>query len=168
MEEQISGVDAAAGAAAPSLEKRPHSRDVEVNGVVERLLPEVLDWLTGSQDADQIARDLRQALDSAFSWDGYEVAKQLDRRHYWSCDFQLCKILDNARWYRNDAHDALVAAWVERNAIMPAFAVGDSVVITQGRVTYAGEITSIDAKHAKYTVFISAFEDVKPAPQGGE
>src|ERR1035438_9717697 len=94
MAEKESGVDAATVASAPSLVKRPTTYDPRVREAVARSFKsEVDEWSRAGNVSGDVVEDIAAALAHASSWDGFDLAREL-QREVWECNFELCEILE--------------------------------------------------------------------------
>ena len=114
---------------------------------------EVDEWSRAGNVSGDVLEDIAAALAHASSWDGFDLARELQREGR-ECNFELCEILEGAYYRGTQALDGFVAEWVRANDIKPALKVGDAVQIVQHRVTYRGEIASVNTGQALYTVFV--------------
>jgi len=107
-------------------------------------------------DPEQARRDIAKCGRSYM--DGYELAKALDDRCYWSCDFELAEALDGFAGHLRDALEAAEKEWAERTNPQPPFPDGTRVQFSGGRER--GIIDGI-YKHgvAKYTVIVDGDPD---------
>jgi polyhydroxyalkanoate synthesis regulator phasin len=64
--------------------------------------------------------------------DGYELAKTLDDRAYWDCDFQMCEILDGFGWAARAAIEQAQKEWFTRTSPNPPFEIGARVKLRRG------------------------------------
>lgn len=115
----------------PNPPPRPKHYGEAINKIVAKeLLPEVIKWLEDDfrlgQEAE-VEGQLRMALDRAFTFDGFKLAKRLHDQG-WDCDAELVEILDGAFSEASAAHSQLVRAWVAANGITLKFEKGQRVV----------------------------------------
>ena len=129
---------------------RPKDSDSDViAAAVDKLLPEVIEWLGPKGETKGVREDLLKNI--RYSDDGYDFCKRLESDH-WTCDSGLVEILDNADGYIDGACRAMVAKWIDAYGITPGNALGATV-------QYNGkscEITRIYAKEGHYTLFSEA------------
>ena len=113
-------------------------------------------------------------IESFSDWyDGYSLARNLDRFHHWDPNGQMVEVLCEMETLRWQEHTNAVKAWVKRANPKAEFAVGDIVTFTcpsTGERT--GPIFSIDTEEARYVVDdcgrgnggrLVAYEDVRAA-----
>lgn len=142
----------------PNTVDRPTNRTPAVRELaIDSLLADVLDWLRSSGDKCDSEREIaevRQQLSEAATWhfDGYQIAKELDRRWHWEADSELVDVLDGWHGYVWSAERKAVAKWVETYDIKPAFAIGDAVTAKWGGDDIVGVVHAIDTKHATYSI----------------
>ncbi len=146
------------------METRPrpnyHSEEVEA-AAVEKLLPEVLEWLkngNGEQESVAVRRDLLDVFDP-FE-DGYGLCSKLERYKHWDCDSELVGILDNLSWRHSDALREAEQRWVEETGQKPAKQVGDACTFSQRGASYVGEVTTIHP-YGYYVVYCEALGHVR-------
>ena len=147
--------------------KRPmRSDDFVIKKAAELMLPDFLEWLgEDAQDTEYELKTLIEVFDRAFDFDGYEMAKLLDEKHYGS-NTELVDVMSNAYRKVDEAHRNAVSEWIRAYNIQPQLAVGDVVpcsrkVHGQPAQELSGEITAIDTKQAKYTIFVASLGHVK-------
>ena len=129
---------------------------------VEKLLPQVIDWLKNS-DGDDVEeesarKDLEDAIRHRYYDGGYAIAKYLDNSCSWSPDSELVEILDSASHYASEARYQHVLQWVKENSVSPKHSIGETIM-------YKNEesiITNIKPESAEYTVYVpSSWPDKK-------
>ncbi len=138
----------------PVTSRRPkYGDDAIIEAAIDKLLPQVLEWLkdgNGEEDPTAVREDL---LDAADSSNGYEFAKHLDQLHGWDVDARLVEILDDfGLWHQSDALKEAERRWVEETGQKPAKQCGDICTFDYRGSIYTGEITAIH-QHGYYTVF---------------
>jgi hypothetical protein len=150
--------------------KRPGLYDERViRRAAEQVLPEVIEWLEDDykeQDKDIILSDLTKAFKRAYSGEGYEVTKALDRLG-WSCDAQLVEICNGSALYI--ARDEIVKEWVEANKIKPKLRLYDRVIVKPRGEQTVGIIERIYLDRAEYVIkskgknfsYVYPYESVK-------
>jgi hypothetical protein len=108
--------------------RRPRPSDPEIVSVsVEKtVLADVMTWLKDASERDEVKADLVKAVDA----DGYEFAKNLERRSYWDPDAELVEILSNYSTY--SAMESAERDWVAVNGITIPFA-ANAIVIWRGK-----------------------------------
>jgi len=104
--------------------KRPTRDDPDVLHAAARSLAEAI----LESKLDELADQLANALDECGDHDGYALGKVLERDG-WDVDADLVEILNGASSAIGDAHEDAVEAWVRREAIVPAFVIGDRVLV---------------------------------------
>jgi hypothetical protein len=98
------------------LPPRPLISDPAVKAAaMDALTGEVCQWMNVSTDTDRT--EIRNELEICFDEDGYQFAKNLDRRFLWDVSAELVEILDRYEMHLHNAHDKAVQAWRERNQI---------------------------------------------------
>jgi len=134
----------------PNAPPRPTGRDPAIRREGARAaLPELRRWLKDDKTTDD---DLLDDLVSVMGLhDGYERAREFERRLGYSPDEDLVEILGNLNCWR--AERAAVAAWVEANGIRPVYPHGYRVVWTRNGGK-AGCISSIDEAQGTYAVLL--------------
>jgi hypothetical protein len=139
--------------------------DEMLHRVAEKLLPEVLRWLSdggGMHDRDNVERDLVDILKSGgfHSWDPYKLTKALEDDHGWECDSKLSEILEQADNFISDERTAAINRWIKANNIQPVFAKNDAVQFSRkgshGEKTYTGTILEVYPDTASYLVNVPA------------
>ncbi|MBZ9600699.1 hypothetical protein [Phyllobacterium chamaecytisi] len=100
---------------------------------------------------DQHANDLAQyGGDSA---DGYELAKDLDRRAHWDCNLDMASILDGYSYEISIEVEKAQKAWAVENNIQPPLPIGARVSIKTFKGDAQGTIDGVyEYGPAKYTV----------------
>jgi hypothetical protein len=107
--------------------KRPTRNDDEiVRKAAERLMPDVLEWL--SSNGDDVSNDEEErnntldqlvgAIKGSFDNDGYHLAKELDRDG-WDPDSRLVEILDSADSFLRDEVRKASIEWFKSEGITP-------------------------------------------------
>ncbi len=127
---------------------RPSPRDEDVISLaLDKLTPRVISWLNEpNPDIPGIRADLAANINAR---NGYEFARDLERRHWSGIDCRLVEILDGADWDVSDAVNQLTEKWIEGYRVFPANSIGANVKWRE----HSGEITAIDLKRGKYTMF---------------
>lgn len=125
-----------------------YDQDVMAN-VVEMLLPEVMEWLTGIKGATSTGNEksgLLDALSTVIEWDGYALAKELEETCYWMPDAQLVAILDQAQGKRYEAHRQAVIRWVKESQGELRFAKGQrvSLFLRPSKELTTGQVVSVN------------------------
>lgn len=101
-------------------------------------------------DAESLAKDI--AKYGRQHMDGYELAKELDDRAYWSCDLNIADELDGFSSAARHEIEAAEKEWAARNNLQPPFPIGTHIKLIRGET---GEITGIyEYGPAKYLVAI--------------
>ncbi len=135
----------------PDAIERPTSKTPAVREkAVREFMPEVIEWLgDDAGDEEELFKQLSEVLNP---WnDGYEAAKELERRWYWSVDAELVGILENFSDY--GVKENAVKAWVIEVQPKPTFKLGDRVVWKRKlSPDIEGTITKIYAETAQYIV----------------
>lgn len=91
---------------------------------VDAILGDVVVWLEQNGMPGMSTDSVRHYLLHAFDDDGYQFARNLERKSI-SPDAELVELLNNASRY--SAHNALVRAWVKQNDVRVPFVAGDRV-----------------------------------------
>jgi len=136
--------------------KRPNLLDPPViEAVVKKLLPQVTLWLEEDIDSIDPTTDLTKAIENAFAWDGYRIARALSDLG-WEPDDSLVNTLSLSIHEAYLARDEITRQWVASEGIKPTYKVGDTV-------TYKGnicEVTKVDEQLARYLLFCEALGHV--------
>lgn len=104
---------------------------------------------------DQSAvEQLADAIRSSGSMDGYDICRELDRFSSWQPDAAMVEAFDLAVFEVDRVHKVKVKEWVQAHGIKPQRSLGDQVEVKYRGKPYSGEVTSIDAETACYTVMI--------------
>lgn len=108
--------------------------------------------------AEQIAQEGHLGID------GYELARALDSRCYWSPDARMVELLDGFTGYAMAAVEDAEKAWAETTHLDPPYPVGTRVQLSRGRI---GTITGIyDHGPSKYLVAIEGDGHCSPDQKG--
>jgi hypothetical protein len=117
------------------------------------------------EGANAVADIVRVSRNDRNFPDGYEMARDLEKHHYWSPDSDVVEKLDRFGIYCADELDRAVKEWVAANPMEPPFAVGAAVTTAHG----PGIIEKIhEHRPGAYVIkvgtrsLIIAFEDVTP------
>lgn len=101
----------------PNTPKRPNRKDETViKFAANALACDVQQWLKEDGTIEEIESNLIDALSSAFSRDGYCIARQLEHMGY-DPDAELVEILDRAGSYFDEAWRTACALWVKDHNI---------------------------------------------------
>lgn len=143
---------------------RPSERNPEIiEAAADMLLPTIWDWVTASSSTENYPNDERETVrleliraikSSTRGFDGYDLAKTIERQSMWEPDAELVDILDSYSRFLNQAHRDAVKAWVIENGIIPQKMVGDDVIVSVIRKEHNGTIVSVDLETAQYCVNI--------------
>ena len=96
--------------------------------------------------------------------DGYEIAKSLDDRAFWSCNFQIAETLDAYGSYLRDSLREAEKEWFAVAALEPPFPIGSRVKF--GGRDESGEITGIYEYGAgKFLVAVDGDADANTSRQ---
>ena len=153
------------------------SDDASLQRYVDALIPRVLTWLRDAGEFDEsnpgesYLRQLREELLDSVDYhnDGYEIAKNLERRHYWGVDASLVEILDDSRALRMVTFYSLIKEWVFSNGILPQYSVGQSVRFRMSETRdaeHVSEITEVRLDRAQYLINSPMLGHVK-SPKSG-
>lgn len=141
--------------------ERPKQNDPEViEYAVSAILPEVMRWLADGGNSSkelEVRGDLAEVFGDAFAPDGYTLCRQLENCG-WFCNRELVDILDCAELW--SAHREIERRWVSAYRVFPALAVGAQITFKG----HSAEISEIDLKEGKYTVFCSALGHIRNGP----
>lgn len=122
-----------------------------------------IEWLGDdfNGDREQVENHLIETLRYYGHDGGYQMAKHLESLH-WSPDSELVEMLDEAEFRIDDAHRAVVRAWVQDHSITVGWKIGDLVTI-EGReaLGHIGEITEINEPLASVLVCFASLGHVK-------
>lgn len=148
------------------MEKRPELQcNAVVAHVAEKLAKEVKAWAQEDDAIETYVSHLEDTLKNTHSFDGYDLAQELESAYGYSPDANLVDILDNADMYAHNKHRELVALWVKRNDIKPRYKVGDKVLCSSrsftGTVEAEGEIMGFNTEIATYTVMCEKLGHVR-------
>lgn len=147
--------------------KRPTDKDVLPRDLAKTITNDVVKWLNEKESSNQEIEDMLTEVidDLGYHCDGYEFAKELEEKHYFSPDANLVDILDCVYSNLNEAKNALIETWVKENNINPKLNVGDIVNVEIAKSfhkkIYSGKIIKINEKHATYTICISELGHVE-------
>ena len=140
---------------------RPTERDEAVlEAAIEMIMPSVWDWITAldnydSEEREGVRLDLKKAIGrSCISFDGYQLARNLEQVALWEPDSELVDVLDSFQSFVNKVHRDAVKAWVVEQGIIPQHRVPDEVLVRIRGVEYQGVVIRVDAETAQYTVNI--------------
>lgn len=137
------------------LMKRPlDTDDLTTKRAWEIIAPKVKKYL-GQDWRESEETHIREQIMEVLSDgdDGYHMARELERRHYWEEDRYLVDLMDDASFALKSAHNELVKQWIEVYGISPARAIGDTVSTTHAyRKGQIGTIAQIYLDDAKYGV----------------
>lgn len=124
-----------------------------IEKVVDRLFLDVLEWLdsfetkTEEKEYPEIKQQLKQLLQYSFDYDGYKLARDLERE-YWEVDARLVEILDNVIHLLFDAKREEVKLWIKENNLTPKYNLHKKI-----KYQYlTGIITKINAEELTYHV----------------
>lgn len=102
-----------------------------------------------SADADDREEAIEQLAAVADPWnDGYQIARDLERRYSWDCDKAVADVLDEVSSIAYDAVDQAVVAWVAATKPAPPFQPGTMVVVKHKLRDVVGEIVDVAASDA--------------------
>lgn len=160
MERQLQLIDGAQPA-------RPGRRDEAVrDGVLDRLLPDMLRFLGPGHAEPGVRDDLTRMLDRCWEWhDGYKLTTALEDIG-WTGSRSLVDLLDDVSGLANQVHQERVAAWVRDWDVRPRRTLGDTVTIDIDGRPVQGEIVGIDEAQAYYTVHCPALGHIRPHSRG--
>jgi len=129
--------------------KRPTLHDVETcHAVAKRFISPLFHWLDDEDaKAIDIEKDLLKAFKAAFDWGPCSIVREFDKMEYF-VDAELFHIFEAANLLAIDETQKRVRAWVITEGVLPAFAVGDQVVVSP----VYGTIIRVDAETAEYVV----------------
>lgn len=147
--------------------ERPHYGEPSLLHAVARKVLDAMPVGTASQgnEEDAIA-DIEAALRSeATGFDEYRMTRYLDDRG-WMCDSTIVDAFSIVKGEMSQAVRNATALWVKQHHVKPRLDIGASVKVlaweaNQGELEYEGEVVSIDAEQAKYTVMIPALGHVR-------
>ena len=128
---------------------RPSQRDeVVVQEACKKLLPQVMNWIEGDSEEDEVLQDLIDAVSSSSDSDGYKLARELETHNFWDVDSELVDILSNVFGHLQDEFWKAEAVWVKEYDIMPKLKIGD-------RVKWKGKdgfVNGVEEKQGRYVV----------------
>lgn len=136
--------------------KRPNMAEKYVQQrAAELCLSDIRRWQpVANDDERELMDDLMKVLGSHRN--GYELAKELERRCGWDPDADLVAILDNCSYCCTQAINELTRQWVICLGIKPAHAVGDRVRLS---MSYGGHkdglVVKVNAEQASYGVRVT-------------
>lgn len=159
------------------LMKRPTKSDCIVKRrALEMFMPKVKsylgkDWCDSEQP--HIEKQLMEVMDEYK--DGYAMARELERRYYWSEDRELVDLMDEGEDCLRRAHEELQGQWIRAYGIAPEREIGDSVMAEiYNRKGQVGVISKFYLDSARYGVrypdqpetscYLVEYENVKDAP----
>lgn len=165
------------------LAERPKYSDREtLTRAVDKIIPEVLNWLQDGSTAEDIREDLLAV--SSYPDDGYELCRKLDSYHHWQVNAQLVEIMDGMSHYKHTALEDREKEWIAAEGIKPKYGVGNTVEFPREDEVCSGKVYRVEVDVGKYVVFCPQlghveigpgthgvyinFEDVKPAPTEAE
>lgn len=149
------------------VEPRPTSHDDSVLEQAASVLVEQYNgWLEeGGDEPDderEIIEILKKVLADSYNFDGYKICRDLERHYHIDPDSQLVEIMDDVGFLISSAEQTAVQNWVKRFGIQPRFKVGDKVSVGHPiKGKHLGEITKVDEKEAKYTIYVEAIGHVR-------
>jgi hypothetical protein len=100
-------------------------------------------------DRDDMIADLAHALRYE-SYDGYALARELDRRHGWDIKASAVEILDG--WHTYEALREFERGWVKAYGVTPKLPLGAAVTYSTGVKTHTGTIVKIESHVGHYIV----------------
>lgn len=142
---------------------RPTRRDrCVLRRAAEMMAQDVILWFGDDWDDDHegLIEQLAEAMALSLDSDGYQIARYLENNFHWEPNAELVEILDGHGIY--EAHDELVAKWVEINGVQADRCLGDMVGTRHG----VGPIVGIDKAHATYTVQTDEYLHDHPNQKG--
>lgn len=150
---------------------RPSERNPKImEAAADMLLPTIWDWVTASSSMEDYPNDemetvrlelIKAIKSSTRGFDGYDLAKTIERQSMWEPDAELVDILDSYSRFLNQAHRDAVKAWVIESGIIPQKMVGDDVIVSVIRQEYNGTIVSVDLETAQYSINIPDLGHIK-------
>lgn len=130
----------------PPIPKRPHYRDPEIlRETAKRMTPDLRRHFAGNDD-EAIWDALTGAMKSAFSLDGYAIARKLEDQCYAAPDAEMVEDLDAAYSVAAVVIDEASRAWVQKYNLTLKRSVGDRVKCRHG----VGVINKARSEHAYY------------------
>lgn len=112
--------------------------------------------LDKTDDIDWIAEQIEQA--ARCSTDGYEIARELERRYSWDCDFEIADKLEKFSWILSSLEDAAQLEWATKYKVTAQLRAGSRVRLLRSKETgIIDEICKWGV--AKYTVAIDGDPD---------
>lgn len=121
-----------------------------LDGVLESILVEL-----GARDgeADSVRDQVLSAMrDCCGDYDGYQLAKILDRDCLWDPHAGLVDTLDRIGSHVLQVHRKRVEEWVKAHGVRPTFKVGERVEFKSGWGTKRGLVVGVRELDATYVV----------------
>lgn len=134
---------------------RPQRYDQDIaEEVANLLLPRVKEWMGKDRfEDDEILEQLADAINDNIGHDGYELARDLERDHYWEADAALVDIMEMVSSKVYSVWSNKCKTWVQANNIQPTLKVGDRV---QWDKAFSGKsngsISGIKTPMAQYVI----------------
>lgn len=149
----------------PTLYDEPIRQAVaaQLVAVVRKRLPNIADSYATSEGGEENLRDdLEQAIDSAFSYDGFKLAMVLNDSIGWDCDEDIVEVLSCASGLADDAVRTAEIAWAASAQIGPPLSVGQVVAFTHRGVYHSyGEVYRAEPERLRYCVYCAALGHVR-------
>lgn len=125
---------------AMSIEGRPKTATAEMKEAAAAaiILQLIDDGLLEEGQYDQSVCDLAKM---STRYDGYEIAKELDRWHGWNCDREMLDYFDNYSSEVRTMVDVVQYHWIKRHNIQPPFPIGATVTYRDGKTGVITDIT---------------------------
>lgn len=145
-------------------ESRPRLYDDSIlRAVAKELSFEVERWLGEKNTQSSIEQDLFEAMkDCTISdFDGYDLARQLEREYGYVPDSNLVEILSSAYVHAMREHRKQISEWIERNNIQATRKIDEKIkCCNQGKIV-EGVIFAVYPKTLQYGVYVESLGHVK-------
>jgi hypothetical protein len=113
----------------------------------------VHEWSKGDRDLSDCCGDAFEILDCYYNEDGYELAKEFDRKHY-SADSELVEVLNDVEMHVYRLLREATEVWVKDNKITLDIPEGSVVeFVDHTRKTLIGEVVKHYPETAQYGIW---------------
>ena len=108
----------------------------------------------GDGDEKGCIDDAKKLLKNSYviNYDGFELAKELEDRFFYTGDSELVEVCDDLIWIVRKEHTKHIIEWVRINDIVPVFTIGTVVSFNLSKTQRMGKISKIDLLEATYTI----------------
>lgn len=137
-----------------TLPKKPNY-SIIVDNFIET--SDFLNYLQIDQDSigfkNVVKTDLISVLNGEYYFDGYEIAKRLERKSYYNLDSEAVEILNEINWIAYEVNKETRKDWVKAYDINIDTSIINTIVeIKTKHKEYSGKIIKIDAQYAQLYV----------------